>query len=846
MSTTSLAIRLLASAALISGHTVVLAQGDQELPTSAGLDVIVVTAQKREQNLQEVPIAISAISSEKLQQLQITDTQDLTGLAPNLTVTQSTTNHSASVISLRGISSGSQETFGLDLANAVYIDGIYLARSSATGMGVMDIDRVEVLRGPQGTLFGRNTTGGAISFISREPSMNFRLAVEGGYGNYDAWNGRISVDPGQMFGSLKTSFGYAHSQRNGTIDNLLEPRKSIDPGSYNSDAIRAAALAELADSGSIKYIFDWSRVSGNPVKFQLTHVADGSFNPPLIIAGQEVVATQQAPVAGYLANAIFLEPGCAELGIPSREYRDKICANSAATAIDKTWGHNLQIQNDFDAFSVKMTAGYRHATIVETGTDLDGIGTIKGPQFTEATFLNGLPESLLQFILPAGDAAYLAGLTVPTTTQDFFSNYNTRKHKQFSTEVEISGDTSFMDWVVGGFYFWEKGSENDHQNSAFVLDTNEIFMENFGPLGGAFVAENPAQYRAFVTLANLRYIATNESKAVYGQVTGYPGGRDGPLSLTVGARYTWDNKNMMRLQNGEAPLAAIESGADSFKKLTWNTMARYEFTLDISMYARAATGYRSGGFNAQDPAIAGTTTLGNFKPETVTSYEVGLKTELFDRRVRFNIAGYYNEYDNLAVLIPVQDAPPGTFATRIGNAGKVTYTGIEADLQAALTDNFTIDGTIGYVDVKTKTFLAGQPTTPGAPPINIATVVRPTYTAPMTANVALNGRFPIGAANAEMVGRIAYTHEDGRYNFASTIQSPFNDLLKSDARDVIDAQLSLEKLPFGGGEGRIMLWVKNLTNAHDFLRAIDFAQLGYAGGYYGEPRTYGISVGVKF
>lgn len=817
--------------------------------TVAGnLDMIVVTAQKREQNLQEVPLAVSAIGSAKLEQLQISDAQDLSSLAPNLTVTPPTTNHSAAVISIRGIPSGAQETFGLDLANAIYIDGVYIARASAIGMDVMDLERVEILRGPQGTLFGRNTTGGAISFVTRKPAKDFRISAEAGYGNFNAWNGKLSIDSGELFGGLKTSFAYAHGERDGTVDNILEPKDSRDPGSRRSDAFRATLLAELGGTGSIQYSFDWSKITGNPAAFQLTHVANGAVNPPQTIDGQQVVVTQQAPVAQYLANATFLEAGCAALGTPTRTYRDKICLNSDGTTSDKIWGHNLQIRNDFDAFAVKLTGGYRFYRSVNTGNDLDGLGTIRGPLFSNATLFNGMPVALLQFIpsIPAAARPFIAASPVPTTTQDLFTTSNVKRHKQFSTELEISGDTDLFDWVVGGFYFWEKGSENNPQTSAFILDTNSIFLGNFGALGPSFVAANPARYRAVITPAVLRYTAAGESTALYAQTTIFPGGRDGPLSLTAGARYTWDTKELSRTQNGAAPLAMLESGKASFSKFTWNLMARYEFSPEMSIYARAATGYRSGGFNAQDPVITGTRTLPNFKPETLTSYEVGVKSELFDRRVRLNVAGYYNEYDDLAVVVPVQDAPPGTFATKIGNAGKVTYTGIEADLQASLTDNFSIDGTIGYVDIKTKSFLAGIPVTPGNPAVNIASVIRPTYTAPLTANIALNARFPVGSGDTAIVGRIGYTHEDGRYNFSNSLSSPFNEQIKTDPRDVIDAQIAIEKLALGGGDARIMFWVRNLTNAKDFIRGIDFGQLGYAGGYYADPRTYGVTLGVKF
>ncbi len=814
----------------------------------SGLEEIVVTAQKREQNLQEVPIAVSAIGAAKLQQMQISDARDLSGLAPNLAFSPPTVNFSAAVISIRGIPSGAQETFGLDMANAVYIDGVYIARSSAAGMGVLDLERVEILRGPQGTLFGRNTTGGAISFISRRPSDDFRLSVEGGYGNFNAWNAKAVVDTGELLGPLKTTFAYSHSQRHGTVDNILEPDSSKDPGGRRSDSFRIAARAELGDTGSIQYIFDWARVRGSTAAFQLTNVANGSINPPAIVDGQPVVVTQQAPVGPYLNSVQFLEPGCKELSAPTRVYRDKICLNSQGLTTDKNWGHNLQVQNDFDAFRVKATIGYRQYDSVSEGNDLDGLGTIKGHAFSNATLFNGMPESLLQYIpsIPEPARPIIANSPVPTTTADLFTVTGHRWQKQLSGELEFSGDNDLLDWVVGGFYFWENGQEYNPQTSAFILDTNNIFLGNFGPLGPAFVAANPARYRAVVTPAILEYSATNESEAIYGQTTIYPSGRDAPLSLTIGARYTWDSKYMIRLQNGATRLAKAESGSDSFSKFTWNLMARYEFSPDISVYGRAATGYRSGGFNAQDPTLPGTTVIPNFKPETVTSYEIGVKSELFDRRLRLNVAAYHNIYNDLAVIVPVTDAPPGTFASRVGNAGKVKYTGIEADFQAALTENFSIDGAIGYVDIKTKTFMAGQSTTPGAPPVNVASVVRPTYTPPFTANVALNARFPMGNSGAMVVGRVGYTHEDGIFSFSSALSSPFNDLLKSDDRDLVDAQLSFENLPLAGGNARVMFWVKNLTNSKDFMRGIDFGPLGYAGGYFGDPRTYGVTLGMKF
>ncbi|MEY4160831.1 MAG: hypothetical protein RLZZ136_1452, partial [Pseudomonadota bacterium] len=216
---------MLAGVSLVSVVTPVLAE--EAAKDASGLDVIVVTAQKREQNLQDVPLAVSAINAEKVEKLGIKDSRDLSGLAPNVTIVQGTTSNASAVISIRGITSPAAETFGLDQANALYVDGVYIARTGASGLDVADIERVEVLRGPQGTLFGRNSTGGAIAFISRAPSNEMRLRAEAGYGNYQAWNTKISFDPGKIMG-IATSLGFSHRERNGTVDNILQPEKSLD------------------------------------------------------------------------------------------------------------------------------------------------------------------------------------------------------------------------------------------------------------------------------------------------------------------------------------------------------------------------------------------------------------------------------------------------------------------------------------------------------------------------------------------------------------------------------------------------------------------------------------------
>ncbi len=842
-------VRLLLGASMIAVASPSLAQEATEQDDS-GLGDIVVTAQKREQNLQEVPIAISAISADKVEKLNIRDSRDLSGLAPNVTIVQSTTSNSAAVVSIRGITSPASESFGLDQANAMYLDGVYIARSGISAFDVSDLERVEVLRGPQGTLFGRNSTGGAIAFITRDPSAEAKFSARAGMGNYGAWNVRVSVDPGEILG-IKTTFSYAHSQRNGVVDNLLEAEDRNDPGARRSDAFRAAFKVDLGGTGSIRYIFDWSKVTGRPNAFQLTNVADGTPRPLLVVNGQPGISqTQQAPVQQLLAAATFLEPGCAALAAPTRVFRETICLNKDENASDEVQGHNLQIQNDFGGFNVKMIAGYRKWDSITLGSDLDGIGTYRTPLFTNATLFNGLPAGLLGFlpasVMPPAAIPFVSAAPVPTTTQGLFDTSNVRNHKQFSTELEISGDTDNLDWVTGMFYFWEKGGENNPQNSGFALDTNSIFIANFGGLGPLFAAANPARYRTVVTNGRLRYITSAESTALYGQFTYYVGGRDGKLSLTGGLRYTWDNKSMVRYQSGAVAPATPDTGNASFKRLTWNAMARYEFTDDISMYLRAASGYRSGGFNAPDTTQAGTSTLVPFNPEKITSFEAGFKTELFDRRLRLNFAVYHNKFDDLAANIPVITSTPGVYGSRIVNVGKVDYTGFEIEGQAIITDFFSIDGTFGYVDTNVKEFKIPTSGAVGAPIVDIASISQTGYTSKYTANIAGNLHFPIGNGGMQFSARVAYTYESPKYSFANSISTPYNEQLLSDPKHQIDAQVSIDKIPLAGGEAQLLVWGKNLTNRHEFVRGIDFGALGYAGGFYGDPRTYGVTLGIKF
>lgn len=813
-----------------------------------GLDEIVVTAQKREENLQQTPLSISAISSKQLELQQISETKDLGALAPNVSIVGATTNATAAVVTIRGIPTAADETQGYDSPIGIYVDGVYMARSSAASFEVADIERVEVLRGPQGTLFGRNTTGGAINFITKLPEKEMGVSLRAGVGNLGQLNGRAILNTGTLGDAIRMSFGYLYRQRNGTVDNILEPNKHRDPGASKTNSFRWAATIDLSDAVSFTNIFDWTKIDGLAGAEQLAAVGDGSVRPNYVINGHTFASVQPANVRGYLAAATSLDAQCGTpLSQLSSSRRSSICNNSAGVSTDKLWGNMSRLTADLGGVTIRSTTAFRHWENKIRGNDIDGLGSIRGPAFTQATTLNGMPLSTLSLFLPAGTAGFLASQTVPTTTQDLFNTVNYRKQKQFSQELEIVSDNdgSFQ-WVLGGFYFRESGYEKNPQNFLFVLDTNQAVFTaaNFGALAPLLQAGNPARYRGVVQASTLGYNASGHSTAVYGQASYRFGGPDGALGVTLGMRYTWDKKNFNVFQNGAAPFTnpveiALNTRSKSFSAPTGNLTIDYRASDDVNFYARFARGYRSGGFNARQPtSVANNIGLIPFNDETIDSYELGFKTQ-FNNSLRLNGAVFYNAYKDQLVTLPIPITGGGSFGNAVVNAGKTNYYGAEIEARWAVSNHFALDGSFGYVKAKPKDFPQVDITGANS---NAASVFTNGYAPEVTTNIAATYTQDIG--QSKLTARVDYNYTSSFYMFGNPITSPFGEQTKGEARGLLNGQLRVDNL-LGVGLGAT-LWVKNLTNKSYIVRSVDFGQLGYATTIYGDPRTFGLTMDVKF
>ena len=866
--------RFNASAILLSGASLVcmLAPAFAQQVVAgerSGLDEIVVTANKREENLQQAPLAISAISAEQLELRGLSEVKDLSAIAPNVSIVGGTTNATAAVVSIRGIPTPADETQGFDSPVGLYLDGVYLARSSAASFEVADVERVEVLRGPQGTLFGRNTTGGAINFITKKPDEEASLKVRLGYGNYDQALARFSLNSGDL-GGIRTSIAVLRRQRDGIVDNLLEPKDKNDPGGSRTTAIRWAVEADLADNISVYNVFDYTRIIGTPGVSQLSQVGDGTFRPNVTFGGNSFAQVQPANVAGFLARATVLEPGCSITVSPKRQ--DPICNEADGTSTDKLYGDMFRVEAEFDAFTVRSTTAIRKWENQIRGSDLDGLGSLRGPLFNinATNTLNGFPAAVLSgnpllgqgLGLPAGTAAFLSSQAIPQITQPLFSAVNDREQRQFSQEVEIvsSGDGPFQ-WVLGAFYFNERGREKNDQRIGFLLNTNQLVFNatNFGGLAPLIQAANPAPIRLVPVATTLDYSARGRSTALYGQASYRPGGKDGALGVTLGLRYTWDRKEALRRQNGAVPYTsaadiAFNTSKKSFNAPTGHLTLDYRANDDINLYARVARGYRSGGYNFRQSTHDGaqavppfgnrTIPLTPFNEETIWSYELGAKTEI-GNRARLNFAAFRNIYTDQLATVPVPIVGSGSFGTITVNAGKTIYTGFEVEGQFKLTDNLSIDGNFGYIDVNVKRFPFADTTNTVR---NIAGLLRGTGYAPKyTATIAANVKVPL-SGDTRLTGRLGYNYTSSFEQFPNPLTAPFAEVSKGDARGLLDGQIRIDGIKFGeSGDGvAVTFWGKNLTNKKYVARSVDFGQIGYATNIFGDPRTYGLTLDFGF
>ncbi|WP_420383478.1 TonB-dependent receptor [Novosphingobium sp.] len=762
-----LAATALTSAALIAGPAFAAdapqtAQAPQSADTNgSGVGDIVVTAQKRSENIQKVPIAISAVSGQYLESRGITSIDGLGSIAPNMQIARAPSDKTITQISIRG-SVTINPAVTWEPAVGLYLNGVYIAKAQGSVFDVADLERIEVLRGPQGTLYGRNALAGAVNLVPRAPTGKFDMAVEATYGNYNYAKGKVVLDLPEWNGfSVKLSGQI--ERRDGFIKVVGNPNyNSIN----NLDAKSGMVQIHYQPAGSkftADYMFDYSNHDERPDYSQLYSV-----------------------YTDHSVYAIFDPKSPSYSNIPLAPYAST--TRQSTTSIDgnpefeksEVFGHALILSLPLGNATLKSITSYRWM------------------HWSDSTDLDGSP-------LPIA-----------------FTARNTRFHS-FSQELQATGKAldDKLNYVAGLFFYSEYAA-TDNPQSFFFGSAN--YLSVYGQHTKAFAAYTQADYSF-----------TDQFK------------------LTVGARYTHEQKDIRKLlvANGTT-VADIQFGDIPDAKYDSFTPAltlSYQANRDINLYARYARGFKSGGFNGEtniffDPGapkgcLDGATELCHpYKPETVNSYEVGVKSRLLDGHMVLNLAAFWDEHRNIQLSVFTAS---GAAASEVLNAAGARVRGLEAELTLRPVDAITFHGSAAYLDTKYESYIDGGVDVSN----NRAFPHAPHY----TASASLDARLARGNWGTFSVsGDLNYTSSYFTFPYALTNSQQTAYQTQAPAQLFLNARATVAQIPLGGTTAQISIWGKNLANFKKPDNFIDFGPSfgGLTVAYFPDPRTYGVTIGAKF
>ena len=736
---------------------------------NGGLEDIIVTARRRAERLQDTPVSVTSLSGAFIENNNLRDVVDIQRYTPNLYISKQGSSITASSVFIRGI--GNQEPSSVsEQGVGIYFNGVYVARSAGSVFDVIDLERIEVLRGPQGTLFGRNSVGGAIQLVPRRPGDHFGIEAKGGYATYNDWFVKGRVDTGELGTSgVRASISYAHHARDGFTNNVLAP-SSDDPGAERSDTVYAALTADLGDL-KVDYGFDFNHREGSPVF-------------------QQVVATTTA-VQSYFSNSPALggDPFLASPKRLSRVYQRAYPDRSGDLrrgAIAEIQGHALSLTYTPNTqLTLKSITGYRRF-FQDTILTLSGQGNLLGQVRNPVTGVVSVQQVNL-----------------------FTGNNAPQKQYQISQEAQALLHFDNLSFILGHYYFYENAQENNRQALTIVLP-------------GTTTGLNLRPFQAFK--------GSSESMALFGQATYRPSALDGRLELTAGGRYTSDTKHLL-LRGDVKPES---SGRVTNDNLSWLFSASYKFTDDILGYARASTGYRSGGINPR------TSTINIFKPEKAMALEIGLKSELLDRHLRVNVAAFQTRYNDLQVQQFTAGSNGAT--SLIVNAGKVVLSGFEGELTAVPTKDVVFEASLGYTTPDYKTFLYRDPATNSI--IDVSDEAHLPSSAKLNSHIG--AQYTAHTSGPDVVFRVDYSYRGRMFFFALDRVNRFNKNISAPPDHDVSARVSVTNFNLGPAKAEASAWVTNLTDSRKVIFGTDFGSLGFASAIFKKPRAVGVDLKLSY
>ena len=612
--------------------------GVEEVAAQGALEEIVVTAQRREESLQDTPVAVSAFTASAIQDKGLEDISEVADFTPNLvfdTTSPVSGLSSGSVVFIRGIGN-SDFSLTTEPGVGTYVDGVYMSRSAGGVLDVLDVERIEVLRGPQGTLFGRNTTGGAINITSRSPSEELQGQLSITAGEFSRLDVRASIDV-PISPVLRTTFAVSDKNRDGFVERV---RIGDTLGDEDKFSFRGTAVFEPTDTLDFQLSVDHTKIDEQSAGSTLAGFTPG------------------AGTIGYaLATFGDIPTGLADLSQFITDGADDVTHATGPT------GTNLEING------VSLVTRY-------VGPAMQ-VMYIASQRETEGGFYRD-PDNSPHAITHTHNPEY--------------------EHNQTSHEIQISGSAadSRLTYVAGLYYLQEDGTDNVYV--PVFLPTPDLAVGFPAAISNFAQVDNSSEAAYLQATWDVTDILSltggvrrtqDDKQFIYTQYIGADI-EGNPLPFFPGAV----NENGV-FTPGLAPLVGNGSGsaADDFEQTTFKVGASANLSDGTLLYYSFSEGFKSGGFVLRyveyQPDIL------TFEPETIGSHEIGVKWQGLDDRFRLNAAAFSSDYEEVQVTFFDSLGGPVT-----ANAGTVTINGVEFELTALVTDNLLIEAGVGYVDAE--------------------------------------------------------------------------------------------------------------------------------------------------
>lgn len=713
------------------GQTAEASASDQD----GRIEDIVVTAQRRSEAAQDVPITLQSFSSDSLDRLGVGSTEDLTTVVSGLVIQQS---GARPAVFLRGVGNNSANTTPSVLT---FIDGVYQPFGFLTDLE--NIERVEVLKGPQGTLFGRNATGGVIQIITKPPSEVASGRAEVGYGNYSTVDASAYVTGGLAHGIAMDVAARYRNQMDGFGTNIAT---GDDAYVSRRATVRSRIRAEITESTVLTLAGDYAEV-------------------------EQTQGSVFAPAFGY--DRLFVDGALRRVG--GSYFPEDFDINSGMSAIGtrtEEWGGSATLEADFGGLTARSITAYRRGS-ERAIVDSDG-----GPSTSVHILINRTPRT--------------------SFTQEF---------------QLLSSDDSPFQWVVGAFYY--RGKLASSPFGFFGIGAQAIFGI---PPGGIITANAVDIADSIAGYAQASYKLASGTK------------------LTLGGRYTVEKRSTegrVSINGTDLPARAGKLST-KVNEPTWRIAIDQDITKDAMAYASVSRGFNSGFFNSASVAgFASQAVNPQVKPEYLTAYEVGLKSDLLGRHLRLNASLFWYDYKGL------QQQVYEFGVTKTINAGSARIKGAEVEIVARPFSNLTLSFSGTYLDANYQSYLLapnyveqanGSVVAIGSLDAAGKTVIN---TPEINYNVTATHVLPTAIGSFTTTANLSYRGE--------TFVDPQN-RFKLPTRYVADLS---ERWTSNDQRFFISAYIKNLFNKH-YDHAISVVAPAGLVGLHAPPRTYGMSAGFNF